>query len=245
MLQYILLSSLVVSLISFVGLFLLSKRLKSHRFLFILVAFAAGAMLGNVFFHILPESLENLEPIKFSFIFLSGFIAFFIIEKLTHWRHCHDHDCSHKHDVKPLGFLNLIGDGVHNFLDGLLIAISYLVSFEIGIATTIAIIAHEIPQEIGDFSILLFSGFTKKKALFFNFISAILAVLGSLIGFFVLRSDSIIIYALPLVGGSLAYIATTDLIPELHKETRLRRSFVLLLSLIVGLLLLYALKVFL
>ena len=219
----ILISSIIVSLISLIGLFFLSVKIKKHSsFLFILIAFAAGAMLGNAFFHIMPEALEKMPALTFSLIFLSGFIAFFIIEKITHWRHCHDGKCD-EHSVKPFGYLNIIGDGVHNFIDGILIAISYLASFPIGFATTIAVISHEIPQEIGDFSVLVYSGFTKKKALAFNFFSALLAIIGALLGFFLLKNMNLIYYVLPLVAGSLVYIATTDLIPELHKELKISK----------------------
>jgi len=243
MLYQILISSFVVSLISLIGVVILSKKIKrENKILFVLIAFAAGAMLGNAFFHILPESLEEITPLNFSIIFLTGFISFFVIEKITHWRHCHDGHCE-EHSTKTVGYLNLIGDGFHNFLDGVLIAVSYLASFEIGLATTIAVASHEIPQELGDFSVLIFSGFSRAKAIFYNFLSALLAVIGALAGFFLLKSTNYIPYVLPLVAGSLVYIATTDLVPELHKEWKVKYSILMLLSFIFGLFVLYALKV--
>jgi len=244
MLPQILLSALIVSLISLIGVFFISKKLHSEtKFLFVIIAFAAGAMMGDAFFHILPESVEQLTPITFSLIFLTGFIAFFIIEKLIHWRHCHDEEC-HSHDtkIKPVGYMSLIGDGIHNFLDGILIAVSYLASFPVGLATTIAVIAHEIPQEIGDFSVLIHSGFSKRRALVMNFLSACIAILGALIGYFFLNTANLISYTLPLVAGSLVYIAATDLIPELHQETKPLRSLAVLIALILGLATMYFMK---
>jgi len=242
MLLAILISSLVISLISLIGIFFLSKKINSQSSLiFIFVAFAAGAMLGNALFHLLPESLEEIQPIQFSIIFIFGFVGFFIIEKITHWRHCHKSNC--KQHEKPVGYLNLIGDGFHNFLDGILIAVSYIAGFEIGIATTIAILAHEVPQEIGDFSVLIYSGFSKSKAILFNFLSALLAVVGALTGFLIFKSSSLIPYVLPIIAGSLVYIASADLIPELHKNTESKKSIILFLSFILGLSLLYFLKI--
>lgn len=242
MLLEIFLSALIISLISLIGVFFLSKKIKKgSKFIMILVAFAAGAMLGNVFFHILPESVEELDALVFSGLLMGGFLLFFVLEKVVHWRHCHDHHCD-KH-VKPVGTLNLIGDGVHNFLDGVLIAVSYLVSIPVGIATTIAIASHEIPQEIGDFSVLVYSGYSKGRALFFNFLSALLAVIGAVGGFFILKDFEFVHYVLPIVGGSLLYIATADLIPELHKENKVVQSIIFFVSLLAGLILLYVLKV--
>ena len=175
-------------------------------------------------------------------IIVSGFLFFFFIEKGIHWQHCHDKDCK-EHDKKHLSYLNLIGDGIHNFLDGILIAVSYAVSFPIGIATTIAVIAHEIPQEIGDFGILLYSGLSKLKALIFNLISASLAILGVILVYFGLIKESLTLYFLPAVAGGFLYIAMSDLVPELHKETRTMKTILSFLFLFLGLILMYLLKI--
>ena len=238
-----LISALIVSLISLVGIFFIFFRKKEIDYIiFILVAFAIGAMIGNAFFHIIPESLNELEPLNMSLILVLGFLLFFIIEKTIHWRHCHNESCD-KHSNKPFSYLNLIGDGVHNFLDGVLIGVSYIVSFPVGIATTVAIISHEIPQELGDFAVLLYGGFSKLKALIFNFLSASLAILGVVFAFLGLAKFNI--YALPLVAGSLIYLSMSDLIPELHKEKDLKKSIISLIFIVLGLLIMYLFKLFL
>lgn len=235
MLSYVLLSSLLVGLVSFVGVFFLAmNQTRLKKILFILIAFAAGTMLGNAFFHILPESIEELAPLTVSFLVLVGFASFFVLERILHWRHCHD--TSHHHSF---GYLNLIGDGVHNFLDGILIGASYLVSPALGISSTIAVIAHEIPQEIGDFAVLLHAGFSRAKALWLNFASALLAVLGAVLGWYFLNSQESVHYVLPLVAGSLIYVAATDLIPELHKESNTWKSILAFFFFVLGLALLY------
>ena len=242
MLFYALISAVIVSLISLMGIFFIFFKKKVDNIIFILVAFAAGALIGNAFFHIIPESFEKLNSEIASLIIVSGFLFFFFIEKGIHWQHCHDKDCK-EHDKKHLSYLNLIGDGIHNFLDGILIAVSYAVSFPIGIATTIAVIAHEIPQEIGDFGILLYSGLSKWKALIFNLISASLAILGVILVYFGLIKESLTLYFLPAVAGGFLYIAMSDLVPELHKETRTMKTILSFLFLFLGLILMYLLKI--
>ncbi len=235
MLLYVLLSSVLVGLISFIGVFFLTiKKHVLERILFGLIAFAAGTMLGNAFFHILPESVVELDPLTFSVLLMSGFSAFFVIEKVLHWRHCHHP--GHQH---PFGYLNLIGDGAHNFIDGLFIGASYVVSPALGVASTIAVIAHEIPQEIGDFAVLIHAGFSRGKALLLNFFSALLAVAGALVGWYFLNDAEAGHLVLPLVAGSLIYVASTDLIPELHKETNLAKSIIAFVLFLAGLALFY------
>lgn len=238
MLSYVIVSSALVGFISFVGVFLLSvKKSLLQRMLFALVAFAAGTMLGNVFFHILPEAVHEQEPVIVGVLIMVGFSAFFIIERFLHWHH--HHEPGHVH---PFGYLNLIGDGVHNLLDGVLIGASYVISPVAGAASTVAIIAHEIPQEIGDFGILLHAGFSRTKALVLNFVSALFAVAGALAGWFFLDGESVHL-VLPLVAGSLLYVGASDLIPELHKEGKVSNSFVALICFLVGLGVMYLLSV--
>ncbi len=221
----ILISVLIVSIISFVGaLTLLSKFIKFDKMMFWFVSFAAGAMLSAAFFDLIPEAVaaDGNLPI-FGFVFL-GMTLFFLIEKLLYWHHCHHGSCNSHHGhahkgMKPVGILNLVGDGVHNFMDGAIIASSYLVSPHLGIVSTIAVILHEIPQEIGDFSILIYAGFSKSKALFFNFLSALTAVLGAVVAYFFANSvASAEPVMLAMAAGGFIYIAAADLIPELHQD---------------------------
>ena len=189
-----------------------------------MVSFAAGAMLGDVFLHMIPElAEENSLTLTSSLYILSGILLFFILEKIIHWRHCHLSAAKdHSH---PLAFMNLVGDAVHNFIDGVLIAGSFLLSVPVGIATTVAVILHEIPQEMGDFGVLLHSGMKPKKALLFNFLSALTAVLGALVILVVgMSNENVTHIIIPITIGGFLYIANADLIPELHKETKISIS---------------------
>ena len=166
---YIFGSVALVSILSVVGILaLLLKKKQLNSILLLLVAFSAGALLGGALLHLIPEaSHHDGFTTEIALYILTGILIFFILEKIIHWHHCHNVDCSeHKHH---LGTMNLVGDGLHNFIDGALIAGSYMVSIPLGIATTIAVILHEIPQEIGDFGVLVYSGMKPKKALFYNF----------------------------------------------------------------------------
>ncbi|MCX6725722.1 MAG: ZIP family metal transporter [Candidatus Shapirobacteria bacterium] len=230
-----LISVFIISLISFVGvLFLCLKKEVLQKILFFLVSFAAGSMLGGAFFHLLPEAVNDLGTgFSFSFAVIGGILAFFILEKFIAWRHCHIPTSSqHPH---PVVFMNLIGDAFHNFIDGVVVAASFMTSFSLGLTTSLAVIFHEIPQEIGEFSVLIHGGFTNKKALFLNFISALTAVLGAILTLAI--GAKIIIFSkliIPFAAGNFIYIAGSDLIPELHKETKIGKSFIQLLGLLLG-----------
>lgn len=232
---YTILSVLIVSLISFIGVFTLSISTKKlNKILLYFVSFAAGALLGDVFIHLIPELIEeNIFTLKTSFFILGGILLFFVIEKIVHWQHCHiPQNGGHSH---PFVVTNLIGDGVHNFLDGLIIGASYLVNIPVGIATTVAVIFHEIPQEIGDFGVLLHGGFSKFKALLFNFLTALTAIVGG--GIAVLASNivpSITDYIIPIAIGGFIYIAGSDLIPELHKNFQIKNSIIQIIALVLG-----------
>ncbi|MDP3728029.1 MAG: ZIP family metal transporter [bacterium] len=239
---YGLLSVLIVSLIAFTGIFTLSLKEKSIRkFLLYFVSFAAGALLGDAFFHLLPEAIEEAGlTVIISISILFGIIFSFIVEAFIHWRHCHIPTT--KVHIHPFAILNLIGDGIHNFLDGIIIATSYLVSIPVGIATTLAVIFHEIPQEIGDFAILLQGGFSKGKALLFNFLTALTSVLGLIITFLLAKNiEGATIFLVPFAAGGFIYIACSDLIPELHKnaESNGRKAFLRLIFFILGMLIMY------
>jgi len=169
---------------------------------------------------------------------LVGILVSFVIERFIHWHHCHGVD--HGDHVHPVGYLVLIGDAVHNILDGILIATSYMVSIPLGIATTIAVILHEVPQEIGDFAVLLHSGFSKLKALLFNFVSALTAFLGAFLAIVLSGSvHNIEEFLIPIAAGHFLYIAGSDLIPELHKETSKIKSALQLLFMIGGVVLMF------
>jgi len=232
---YTLVSVLIVSLLSLVGILIIVLKQKSiKKFLLFMVSFAAGAMLGDVFIHLLPELVEGGH---FSFMtsvyILCGILLFFVLEKIIHWRHCH-HSATKDH-IHPLAFMNLVGDGVHNFIDGVLIAGSFMLSIPAGIATTVAVILHEIPQEMGDFGVLLHSGMKVKKALIFNFLSALTAILGALFILGLGISDhEVVEFIIPLTMGGFLYIANADLIPELHKDVKVSNSIIQLISFLIG-----------
>ncbi len=229
-----LISVLLISLISFVGvLTLVLKRDFLNKSIFVLVSLAVGALLGDVFVHIIPESYgEAADPLAISLMLIAGILIFFVLEKIMHWHH-HDEE----ENLLHVGRMVLVSDGVHNFIDGLLVAASYLVSFEVGVATTIAVILHEIPQEIGNFGVLIHAGYTKARALWFNFLSALTAVLGAIIALALgSMTESFAMWLLPITAGSFIYIALSDLIPELHKDRKLSQGLVQVIAIIVGVL---------
>lgn len=242
---YTISSVLIVSLLSLIGVFSISvSRERLNKILIYFVSFAAGTLLGDAFIHLIPESYENVEKAEAIPIYiLSGILVFFILEKFIHWRHCHEVACDdHPH---PYSYNILFGDTLHNFIDGIIIAGSYLVSIPVGIATTLAVIFHEIPQEIGDFGSLVHAGFTRVKALLFNFLTAVSAFFGAII-VLVIGFDSELIarILIPFTAGGFIYIAASDLIPELHKDTKPARSFWQLVMFVLGIALMYALIFF-
>jgi len=239
---YSLVSVILISLISLVGLVTISlKREKLGKILLLFVGFSAGGLLGDAFIHLLPEAVEGMGfTIAISFYVLAGIIFFYIMEMLVHWRHCHiPTSFSHPH---PFAYMNLIGDGMHNFVDGLIIGASYLAGIHIGIATTIAVILHEIPQEIGDFGVLLHGGFKVRKALLMNFLTALTAVAGVIISLILgVYIEGIGMFLLPFAAGGFIYIASSDLIPELQKECAASKSLMQLLMIVLGILVMLSL----
>jgi len=233
-LAYAIISIITISIISLIGVATLAVRehlLRKYVFLF--VSLAVGALLGDAFLHLIPEALEELGSAVFTGIaVIGGILLFFIIEKLLHWHH---HGLDEENHVHPIGKLVLISDGFHNFIDGIIIGTSYMISIEVGIATTIAVMLHEIPQEIGDFGVLLHAGYSKSRALFLNFLSALTALLGLgavvLLGTFI---EPLTVWLLPVAAGGFIYIAIADLIPELHKTTHrghaILQSFIVILG---------------
>ncbi len=227
-----------VSLVSLVGLATLSLRKDLLRkTLFLLISLAAGALLGDAFIHLLPEAFAEADALSVSLSVLAGVLCFFVLEKFLHWHHSHgDDEFSPEHArIHPVGNLVLVSDGVHNLVDGLAIGAAFMVSTEIGIATAIAIALHEIPQEIGDFGLLVHAGYSRAKALFMNFLSALTAFAGLGLAFWLGESGLLIA---PLIAafaaGNFIYIALADLVPELQKTKDSKRSFLQFVVIIIG-----------
>ena len=241
-LLWIILATLVNGLVAFAGaLSLLIKAKLFKKLLVILVAFSAGALLSGAFFHLLPESLEHLPAVNVFAYLMAGFIVFFLVERFLYWHHCHLH--GEKCETHPVSYLILFGDGIHNFIDGIIIGVSFLVSIPFGIVTALLIIGHEIPQELGDFGVLVYGGFSKGKALIYNFFSQLTAVIGGVVGyFFSTRIEGIMPFILPFAAGGFIYIAASDLIPELHKEPRLEKSLLSFMFFLVGIAFMFLLK---
>ena len=226
------LATLVVSLFSLSGILALSLREETlHRILFFLVAFSAGSILGASLFDLLPEAVEMVdEHLVFPYIAF-GFIMFYFLERFIYWYHGH----GHSEDIERAGgklpgkkdfaYLNVIGDGVHNFIDGMVIAASFSAGLQVGIATTIAVIFHELPQEMGDYGILIYAGFERTKALVYNFITALTVVLGGVFASFFMESvGSLSGFLISFSAGAFIYLSAVELIPELQDEGDFRRS---------------------
>lgn len=244
---YTLLSVLLVSAISLIGIatISLSDRVVK-RTIFISVSLAAGAMFGDAFIHILPESFaEPGRKLWISTHILLGILTFFILEKFLRWRHAHEFENNSVRPIDPVGYLNLFADAAHNLIDGMLIGAAYTVSISVGLATTIAIILHEIPQELGDFGVLVHAGFSRGRALVFNFLSGLLAIVGAIVS--LLASEYVMSFSkfmLPFTAGGFIYIAGSDLLPELQKEQMPWKSGLQLVALASGIGLMYVLMFF-
>ena len=246
----ILLSVLIVSLVSLVGILTISlSDRKLKNIIFILISFAAGTMLGGAFFDLLPAAAE-IEGVLIADVFLYtliGIIVFFLIESFIHLYHCHiGYHKPHEYLHKPVAYLSLIADGLHNFLDGIAIAIGFLAGIEVGIVVTLAVILHEIPQEINDFGILIYGGFSSLKALGFNFISALAAFIGALVAYFFSTAlgGGLTAFLLAFSGGGFIYMAAANLIPEMHKEVQLEKSALQLIVLLLGIAIIFVITNF-
>jgi zinc and cadmium transporter len=231
-----------VSLVSLIGVLSFAINEKTLAgIIAILVSFSAGALLGGAFIHLIPDLVGEVGfGVNVSLNILFGVFLFLMLERAIQWRHCHIP--TSKHHIHPVGYMNLVGDALHNFTDGMVIAGSYLMNTNLGIATTIAVLLHEIPQELGDFGILLHAGFEKKKALVLNFASAIVALLGAVITLLVSGSVHNLSYIIiPITAGGFIYIAGADLIPEMQKECAPRASFLQIVFFIFGIVVMYLL----
>lgn len=230
---YTLASLLAVSLVSFIGVLGLSlNEVKLKKLLLYLVSFSAGALLGDVFLHLIPEMAEDGFTGFMGLFILLGILIFFILEKFVFWHHSHS---SHDESVHSSVYLTQIGDSLHNFLDGIIIAAAYMISVPVGVATTLAVVFHEIPQEIGNFAILVHGGWKVKKALFYNFISALFAVLGGVIVLLFLgEAVEIPVWLLSIAASSFIYLSMSDLIPEIQSEKSTKNSFFLIFAFVLG-----------
>jgi len=237
-----LIAVILVSATSFVGaLGLVLEDKLLNKLLISLVAFSAGSMIGAAFFHMLPEVLIS-QGAETTFVYLLfGFCLFFVLERILRWRHCHKEACeTHQH----LGWINIVGDGTHNFIDGLTIFASFLVGPALGIPVTISIIMHEIPHEMGVFGVLVYSGFSKIKAVIYNFLTGLVAVAGVIVGWlFFAQSQSLSQFVLPFAAGGFIYIAASDLIPELHKEKNLGKAVSTFVIFVAALIFMYEMKI--
>ncbi len=264
---------LMIGCFSLIGIFMISLRENTlDKLLFILVALATGTILATALFDLIPESLHHLEELNaegagivesllFTYVIL-GFVIFFIIERFIYWFHGHAHEKDNQlvcydnltegidkvvergNKIKNFAILNLIGDGLHNFLDGIIIMVAFLSGFRNGIIITLAVLFHELPQEIGDFGILIYGGFSKKKALLFNFSSAMVALLGGLLAYFLSNTIELFnLFFLAFSGGGFLYLASTELMPELIKQKNLKKSIIQTLIFLCGLILIMSLVI--
>lgn len=240
---YTIISVLMVSALSLIGILaIIIKRDNLNKIILFLIALSAGTLLGDSFIHLIPEAIANNRDGNLWFYLIAGILTFFVLEKIVHWRHCHvPTSTNHPH---PVGLMNLVGDGLHNFIDGIIIAGSFLISPTLGLATVIAVISHEVPQEIGDFAVLIYAGYSKLKALFYNFISAALAIAGAIFTLIIGgQTKSLIDFIIPFTAGGFIYIATSDLFPELKKDnTSLKYAFFQLFSILLGIAIMLLLK---
>ena len=239
---YSLASAGVVSLISLVGIVTLMVGVRRlDRIIPLLISLAVGALFGDALVHLLPEAFQDSTSSALTSLYvILGILLFFLLERFLHWHHEH-HEQS-VNPVHPVAYVNLVSDGVHNFLDGLIIGASYLVSVSVGVATTVAVALHEVPQEQGDFGILVHAGFSPRRALLMNFLSGVLAFVGVIISLLLGPNvGEYTAFMLPLTAGGFIYIAGSDLIPELHHERGLYRSVAQFVMVVVGIGLMYLL----
>ncbi len=221
----------VISIAALLGLLALKKGF-IERNLYVLVSLSAGTLLGGAFLHLLPEAAESLPGGMPFAITLIAFIGFFILEKVIHYRHCHMDGCN---DHEAFGTINLVGDGIHNFIDGVIIAGAFLTDYRLGIVTTLAVILHEIPQELGDMGVLLHAGFSRSRAVWCNLLISLTALVGGMFGYvFAATAQTAAEYLLPVAAGSFLYLASSDLLPELRKEDDKNRFIISVFFVCVG-----------
>ncbi|MDT7858886.1 MAG: ZIP family metal transporter [Candidatus Aenigmarchaeota archaeon] len=229
---------ILVSLIGLAGVFsLFIKRKTLEKIVFPLVSFAAGSLVGSALYHLFAEGLERIGTLQAINWFVIGFIVFFILERILRWHHCHNLKCK----VHPFSYLIFVGDAIHNIIDGLIIASTFLVDIRLGILTTFLIIAHEVPQELGNFATALYGGMKRNKAIVFTFLSQTTCIIGGFFGYYFLSKETIL-HLLPFTAGGFIYIATSDLIPKLHRELNIKKSIISFTLFLFGLAFVIGLK---
>ncbi|MGC9150051.1 MAG: ZIP family metal transporter [Candidatus Micrarchaeia archaeon] len=238
---WVLLAVVIDSLVGLIGVFSLFVKEKTlQKLLLHLVSFASGALLAGGFYHLFLESVEKIGVFQAINYLLAGFIIFYLIEKILRWHHCHKIKCK----VHPFSYLILLGDGIHNVTDGIVIAASFLVNINFGIITTLLIIAHEVPQELGNFATAVYGGIKKKKAILFTFLAQVTCVIGGLFGYYFLNSLQWLIgYILSFTAGGFIYISTSDLIPQLHEEVKTKKSILSFFLFLIGIFFLLLIKI--
>ena len=227
-----LITTLIISAVAFIFNLILYKKNKfTKKYLLVFVSLSTGTLLGGAFFHLLSEAHSKIQLNNIYNIVIISFIFYFALEKIIHWRHCHTPGCK----IHSFGYLNLIGDGLHNFIDGLIIITAFYADFRLGIAAAAAIAFHEIPQEIGDYSVLILSGIKKTKALIINTLVSLTSILGIFTGYFLFSlKDDLLKYLLPFAAGGFIYIAMSDLIPEIKGEKNKKKSLLIFSFFILG-----------
>jgi zinc and cadmium transporter len=237
-LVWIFFALILVSLIGLAGVFsLFIKRKTLEKIVFPLVSFAAGALVGGALYHLFAEGLERIGTLQAINWFVLGFIIFFILERILRWHHCHNLKCK----VHPFSYLIFVGDTIHNIIDGLVIASTFLVDIRLGILTTFLIIVHEVPQELGNFATAVYGGMKRNKAIAFTFLSQASCIIGGLFGYYFLSKEAIL-HLLPFAAGGFIYIAASDLIPELHRELNIKKSIISFTLFLFGLAFVIGLK---
>lgn len=244
MLLQIVIATLLVSLVSLTGIVVIFKKNNKQNFLKALISLAAGALLAVAFLNMLPEAIEaeKFEPHTIFLVVLVSIVFFFLLERVFHWHHCRceEHGKPHGRNKKSLAVINLVGDGIHNFVDGALIASAFLVDFHAGVLITLAVILHEIPQEVSDFGVLLYAGLSQTKAILYNLLTALIAVFGAILFYYFGKNvDNIIPLVLAVAAGNFIYLATADLIPEIHHEENRHRIVAHSFYLVLGVVLMY------
>jgi len=244
MLFNIVLATIIVGLVSFIGIVVIFNDKKNPRVIKALISLSAGSLLAVAFLDLLPEAIENssASPGFLLGVTLLSIIIFFVFERAIHWHHCHceEHGIPASKEKKSLIYINLTGDAIHNLIDGFLIAAAFMIDAKLGVVVTLAVILHEIPQEIADFGVLLYAGLSRVKALTYNFFIALTAIGGALLFYFFGSSfESAIPIMAAFAAGNFIYLATADIIPELHHESKTKNIVANSIWLIVGALVIF------
>jgi zinc and cadmium transporter len=235
-LLYIIISTFLISIASFIAaIFLAFKEEKLKKIILILVSFSTGALIGGAFLHLLPESIQKLgNNLNVYIPLLIGFSIFYLLEQFIHWHHCHKTPSEHNQE-EPFTYLILLSETVHNFIDGVLIGAAFVVDIRIGLVTWFVIAAHELPQKLGDFGVLIHGGWKKTKALMFNFFSSLAIIIGGVLAYF-LSSKINIVYLIPFAAGTFIYIGASDLIPEIKNHNSLKKNLTHFIFFVLGIL---------